>query len=165
MDDVCRHPSRLDVSNLPQGDAADGLSRRSEVEILDVAYLHLFCLLVTQHDRHFVIALPDGCNLCLPSLQGELQFRHGASDAKLRCCDGIERNVNDGRRLVIVGVNPLQLGHLAHPFHETLCSKLDAGQVIAIETILVSRHRQVVHLLETNVSSWPEVAQARCILV
>ena len=89
-------------------------------QILNITISHV--ALVAHHDGQFVITLPDVSHLQVAGGGIEGELCGGTGDAQLRRDHRVKRDVDDGIRLQIVSVYPLQFGHPAHPFHQSLGS-------------------------------------------
>ena len=157
----------------PSGSHAGHLSQRhggpggrTQVGVVHIAEGHLFGGTVLENQRHLVgtalavhaACLPDGTNLHLARLEHELQFGRGARYAQLAGGYGVQRDFHKGRGTVIVGMHPFQFRNGAHLLHEHVGRLLYGVYVVAIETVLIGGHGQIVHLLPAHVGARPVVA-------
>ena len=173
---VPRLPSAVAVHYLgvpPSGNHVGNLSQRhgspcgsAQVGVVHIAEGHLFGGTVLENQRHLVgtalavhaTCLPDGTNLHLARLEHELQFGRGAGNAQLAGGYGVQRDFHKGRGTVIVGMHPFQFRNGAHLLHEHVGRLLYGVYVVAIETVLIGGHGQIVHLLPAHVGARPVVA-------
>ena len=168
---LCLAPHGLHLSHLAQCHGRGGGG--GQVGVLHIAQLHGILLAVLHYDGHLVgtalavhiASLPDAAHLHLARLEHQLQFGRSACDAHLRRRHGVEAHLHHGRRHVEIRVHPLQFGDASHLLHEHLCRLLYGIRVVAIETVFIGRHGQVVHLLPAHIGIGPVVGVFRCQLV
>ena len=63
----------------------------------------------------------------------------------------IERYLGDRTRILIVGMDPLQAGHLPHPGHQAVGGHMQRIEVVAVEAELKRRDILVIELLKLDV--------------
>ena len=155
--DAALAPLGLHLRYLAQGHGGIGLAdtsgehrqRRADAQILDVGIAHIG--IVAHNDRQIIVALPYLTYAEVAGRGTQREGCRGAGEAHLCRGDRVELDADEREGLQIIGMHPLELGHLAHALHQPLGYHMEGVEILAIEAVFELGHLQVVETLELDV--------------